>query len=173
MSKANTMFVANIIIENNTLYSHLFEFILRNEEPLSRRAVWISDYVLEKRPLLFTNKRICTYIDKLEEFSHEALRRHGLRMLSNYKIPESHEGILLDKCFKFLLETGSSTATKVWAMDILYNFSKEEPDLIPELIAAIEINLENATSGLKNHSEKLINKLRKQQFYRKLENGEL
>ena len=49
-------------------------------------------------------------------------------------------------------------------MEILYELSEEEPDLKQELITAIEMNLDFASSGLKNKAVKMLKRLKKQEF---------
>jgi len=168
MSKANTLFARDLILADTELFKALFNMILRDAEPLSRRAIWIMDYVLEAQPNLLSKTYLVKLIDNLNNYSHEALIRHSLRIIARYKIPESHSAKLLNTCFDYLLEPKTSIASKAWSMDILYEFSEEEPDLKQELITAIEMNLEHASAGIKNKAVKMIKKLKKQVFLRSL-----
>ena len=50
-------------------------------------------------------------------------------------------------CFRFVLSSFESVATRVYSMEILYNITKHEPDLKNELILVLEeviINSEKA-----------------------------
>jgi predicted transcriptional regulator len=165
MSKANTLFARNLVLADTDLFKPLFNMVLRDEEPLSRRAIWIMDYVVEAQPDLLSKTYIIKLIDNLNNYSHEALIRHSLRIIARYKIPESHQGQLLNSCFDYLIDPKTSIASKAWSMDILYKFSEEEPDLKQELIMAIEINLEHASPGIKNKASKMLKKLKKQVYH--------
>jgi len=164
MSKANTLFARDIVLSDPRLFKALFNMIIRDSEPLSRRAIWILDYVLEEQPQLLENDHLKKLIDNLNNYSHEALIRHSLRIIARYKLPESHAGKLLNTCFDYLLNPKTSIASKAWSMEILYELSEEEPDLKQELITAIEMNLDFASSGLKNKAVKMLKRLKKQEF---------
>jgi hypothetical protein len=162
MSKANTLFVRDIILKEPALFDLLFKMVIRDSEPLSRRAIWIMDHLLEAKPELLNDNHIKQLIDNLLNYSHEGMLRHSLRILAHFEIPESHEGKLLNTCFNLLQNPKTSIASKAWCMDILYTFSEEEPELKPELVNAIEMNLDYASAGIKNKASKILSKLRKQ-----------
>lgn len=165
MSKANTLFVCDLVLADTELFKPLFNMVLRDAEPLSRRAIWIMDYVVEAQPQLLNNAYLIKLVDNLNNYSHEALIRHSLRIIARHKIPESQQGKLLNSCFDYLIDPKTSIASKAWSMDIIYDFSEEEPVLKQELIMAIEINLEHASPGIKNKASKMLKKLKKQVFH--------
>ena len=158
MSRRNIDFVVDIVRNNPQLFDELFTMVIQNTEPLSRRAIWALDHCAEKEPKLILPK-IQKLIEAFPKFKHDGLKRHSLRILRNYEIPEEKIITMIDLCFGLLHSTKESIAVKVHAMDILYRLSEKEPGLKPELAAAIEFQLHEASSGLKNHSEKLLKKL--------------
>ena len=158
MSRRNIDFVVEIILNNPHLFDELFTMVIQNKEPISRRAIWALDHCTEKEPKLMLSK-IEGLIEAFPNFKHDGLKRHSLRVLRNYEIPEEKIIVMIDLCFGLLHSRKESIAVKVHAMDILYTLSKKEPGLKPELAAAIEFQLHDASSGLKNHSEKLLNKI--------------
>ncbi len=160
MSKANTLFVRDIIINEPALFDALFKMVIQDAEPLSRRAIWIMDHLLEVRPRFLNDNQIKQLIDNIYNYSHEGLVRHSLRILAHYKIPESDAGKLLNTCFDLLQNPKTSIASKAWCIDILYTFSEQEPELKHELISAVEMNLEYASAGIKNKAGKILKRLR-------------
>jgi len=164
MSKANTLFVRDIILKEPALFNSLFKMVIRDSEPLSRRAIWIMDHLLEAKPELLNDNHIKQLIDNIPNYSHQGMQRHSLRILAHFKIPGSHAGKLLNICFNLLQNPKTSIASKAWCMDILYTFSEQEPELKPELISAIEMNLELASPGIKNKAGKILKRLRKEVF---------
>ena len=162
MSRNNVDFVGNIVLTKPELFDELFKMVLGNREPLSRRAIWSLDYCAELQPDLLDENKLRLLIESIPNYAHTGLVRHSLRILTRYKIPESHTGKLISLCFDLLLEPKTTIASKAWCMDILYNFSEKEPLLKSELIAAIEFQQENASAGIKNKSRKILSKLYKE-----------
>lgn len=159
-SRATTDYVKDIIFQKPELYEEVFELVLQNEEPYSRRAIWVFDAVDEElngvaKPFL------PLLIDKLDAFEHDGLKRHSMRLLSRHKIPEEQTVKVLDYCFK-MLTLYEAAAIKVHAMQILYNLSQKEPDLKHELISAIELTVQEGTTGVKNRGQRMLKKLRKE-----------
>ena len=144
MSRANTDFVRDIVLNNEGYFDILFQIVIKNEEPVSRRAIWSLDYCTEHSPNLLTDTQKQLLIDNIYNFSHEGLVRHSLRIIARYEISEAYAGKLVNICFDLLLNPKSSIASKAWCMDILYKFSLKETAIIPELIAAIEFQSETA-----------------------------
>ncbi len=162
MSRRNIDFVVEIVQNNPQLFDELFEMVIQNTEPLSRGAIWALDHCAEKEPKLMLPK-IQELIEAFPAFKHDGLKRHSLRILRNYEIPEEKIITMIDLCFGLLHSPKESIAVKVHAMDILYRLSEKEPGLKPELAAAIEFQLHEASAGLKNHSEKLLKKIYKEE----------
>lgn len=159
-SRANTDYVKGIIFQKPELYEELFELVLENEDPHSRRAIWVFDACDEElsgvaRPFL---PRL---IDHLDVFDHDGMKRHSLRILSRHELPERQTVQVLDFCFK-MLTLFEAAAIKVHAMQILYNISQKEPGLKPELISAIELAIQEGTTGVKNRGNRMLKKLRKE-----------
>jgi hypothetical protein len=159
MSRSNVDFVRDVVLSTHGLFDRLFEMVIANKEPLSRRAIWSLDYCCEKRPELITDYHKLQLIKKFHEFSHPGLQRHSLRILARYEIPETKAGEFVSLCFDLLLDPKTSIASRAWCMDILYKFSQKEPDLKSELITAIEFQQENASAGIKNKSRRMLKKL--------------
>lgn len=159
MSKSNTLFVRDIVLNDLGLFDELFKIVISNREPISRRAIWSLDYCIEKSPKLLKDSQKIQLIEMLESFCHEGLLRHSLRILARYHIPDSHQGKLINFCFDILLNQKSSIASKAWSMEILYDFSLKEPEIKPELIAAIEFQRETTSAGIKNKIGKMLKKL--------------
>lgn len=159
-SRANTDYVKNIIHQKPEIYEDLFELVLKNEEPYSRRAIWVFDSCDEERPGM-AKPFLPKLIDHLDKFDHDGMKRHSLRILSRNKIPEKQTVKVLDFCFK-MLTLFEAAAIKVHAMQILYNISQHVPELKPELISAIEMAVQEGTTGVKNRGYRMLKKLRKE-----------
>ena len=160
-SRRNTDLIADLVYQKPELFDELMKIYLRNEEPISRRAVWVVDTVAEKHPELLE-----PYLESIAEtlpvFGHDGLKRNSLRMLARSPLPQIHLGELMNTCFDWLLSPKESVAVKVYAMDILYRMSEEEPALKKELADSIEWRLAEGTPGFRAHGMKLLKKLNKE-----------
>jgi hypothetical protein len=166
-SRRNTDLIADIIYNRPELFDELVEIFLRNEEPVSRRAVWVVDTVTEKHPHLLD-----PYIEPIAEmlpgFTHDGLKRVSLRMLSRSPLPQNQLGGLMNLCFDWLVSPKESVAVKVYSMEILYRISQDEPELKKELADSIEWRIAEGTPGFKNRGMKTLKKL-----YREMGPGSL
>ena len=135
--------IANIAISeverNPALYEEAWELVARDKYPISMRAVRIVDECAEKNPLL-----IEPFLDEiillLPEFKVDGVKRGLLRFFVNskFRLTANQRGRLVEVCFEFLMAAGSSIAIRYYSLAILYNISKKEKSLKPELLDAIE-----------------------------------
>jgi hypothetical protein len=166
-SRRNTDLIADIVLQKPELFEELVNIYLRNVEPLSRRAVWAVDTVAEKRPELLESY-LESIIETLPDFGHDGLKRNSLRMLARSPLPQKYLGDLMNICFDWLISPKESVAVKVYAMEILYRMSNDEPELKKELADSIEWRIAEETPGFKNHGLKLLKKLNKEMNTRKV-----
>ncbi len=159
-SRANTDYVKEIIYQKPELYEELFELVLKNEDPYSRRAIWVFDSCDEELPGV-AKPFLPRLIANLNLFDHDGMKRHSLRILSRHKIPDDQKVKVIDFCFQ-MLTLFEAAAIKVHAMQILYNISQKEPGLKPELISAIELAMQEGTTGVKNRGNRMLKKLYKE-----------
>ncbi len=158
-SRANTDFVLNIILQKPELLNELIDLVSLKEEPFSRRAIWVLDICDEGHPQLI-EPFIGVIIENLTLGGHDAYKRHSLRILSRHKIPEIYEVEVFDFCLRII--TGNEAAApKFHAINILYQFADNVPGLKHEIIAAIEIGIQEGSVGLKNIGQKTLKKLNK------------
>jgi hypothetical protein len=157
-SRRNTDVVAGLVFQRPELFAELVRIYLKNEEPVSRRAVWVVDTVAEKLPGL-----VLPYLDpiceKLPCFCHDGLKRNTLRILVRSPLPPNHLGPLASLCFDWLTSPGESVAVKVYCMEILYKLSQTEKDLKKELADSIIWRIEEETPGFRAHGKRVLKKL--------------
>jgi len=160
-SRRNTDLIADLVFSKPELFEELVSIYLRNEEPVSRRAVWVVDTVAEKLPQLL-DRHLGSIVKALPSFNHDGLKRVSLRMLSRAPLPQNYMGELMNLCFDWLISQKESVAVKVYAMEILYRMSQTEPELKKELADSIEWRIAEGTPGFKNRGLKTLKKLYKE-----------
>jgi hypothetical protein len=162
-SRANTDMVIGIIMSKPRLFNDLWEIMMLNQDPLSRRAAWVADYCAESCPD-FLIGRIELLAAAVSSFRSDGLKRHGLRILSRSDLPVENLGPLTDVCFKWLQSPKESVAVKMYSMVILHRVTAIFPELARELFDIIDIQLHEATPGFINCGRKIMMKLSKSGF---------
>lgn len=151
--------VVDLVSQKPDIFNDIFEIYLLNEEPVSRYAAWVADTYSEFHPGCEKN-----YLERvilaLASFRHDALKRHGLRMLSRNPLPEEpYLGLLVKHCFEWLVSPQEAVAVKVFSMEILYAVSRAEPALKHELADSIEWRISEEKPAFKNKAAKILKKL--------------
>lgn len=154
-SRRNIDQIIDMALGNHQIFEDLWNIFVKNKNPESRRAAWVIDILTENSQLLDESK-LDALPPMLPKFRHEGMKRHTLRMIERNKISDKNKGELVDQCFQYLESKSASVAVKMYSIKILKNVAKDEPDLIRELIDIIEIQLPDATPGLRNIGRKTI-----------------
>ena len=101
-------------------------------------------------------------IQGLEEPRIDAYKRNVMRIFQTAEIPEDYEGHLFDKAFTYLESKTEPIAVKAFAMTVARRIAIKHPDLIPEVVEAIELMLEeNESAGVQNRGGHELKKLKK------------
>ena len=157
-SRAQTDFVAKVIFNHPALFLELWKLFMANEEPVSRRAAWVIDVCSEKNPEWIA-PLLNELIETIPAFSHDALKRHSLRILARSPLPAEKLGELATTCFNLLMLRNESVAAKMYCMEILYRISEMEPELKPELSDSISFQMVEGTPGIRSCGNRLLKKL--------------
>ena len=158
--------IADMVVKDIGADSKRFKELLnvcyKDEYPISMRASRIAYLIILNRPDM-----IMPYID---EFVQNLFTIKDISNLKNFlaivwivnpKLDDKKSGILVDKCFYWLASEQFTPAVKVYSMEILYNISKQFPDIIHELTSSIEDQMPVGSSGFKSRGLKILKKLRK------------
>jgi hypothetical protein len=127
---------------------------------ITQRAAWPLSYCVEKHPELLKPhwKKILAFVDK--PGIHDAVKRNVLRMFQFVRVPKAHQGRTVDLCFRLLSDSSEPVAIRVFAMTVLANIAREEPELKNELIPIIEDQLPFASAGFQSRSRKVLKQLK-------------
>jgi hypothetical protein len=90
---------------------------------------------------------------------NDAVKRNTLRLLQFVPIPKSLQGKTADLCFMFLSRPKEPIAVRVFAMTVLANMAKENPEMKNEIIPLIEDQLPFGSAGFKNRGMKVLRML--------------
>lgn len=160
-SKAQALFIADIIYQKPELVDELIAFTFAQTEPLSRRAAWPLRIIQDQYPELLKDK-IDQIIIHLKENHDFAVLRNVLALLISAKIPTEQQGFLLDYTTKIVLDQKSPVAVLVHASDLYIKLADREISLINELILMLDQLRPVKSGGIKaklTHIYKYLNRL--------------
>ncbi len=150
--------IIDAIEHKPSLFEELRAIYLSDEDPYNMKAAWALDVYTETHP-----ERMAPYAEemaaKLPQFKHDGMKRHTLRMLMRLPLPDRELGTLVNICFDWLASPRETAAAKVYAMEILYRVSHQEPDLKKELADTISWRLDEESPGIQNRGKKILKKL--------------
>ncbi len=136
----------------------LWEFATGSHER-AWRATWLMDKVYDEAPELI-RPYIPKMIKLIPSLKCESKQRQLLKLISCEPIPKNVSGKFINCCFDYLITSTTAVAVKVHAMQILFNFAQQEPDLKNELALVIEECMIEGTTGFNARGRKLLKKLR-------------
>jgi len=159
-SKANIVRIAQYIGDDAKRFSTLVDLFLNDKWRINQRAIWVMVYCAEAHPKLIY-PHLKALLENLQKpDAHNAARRNTTKILSVIDIPKKYQGQALDICFKFLLDMQEQIAVKIFSMQVVYNISINEPDLLQELAVVIEDQLPYGSAGFKARGKRILNEIR-------------
>jgi hypothetical protein len=160
LSRVNADYIANYIGTDAERFRELIQFVFENKPLLSERASWVVTNITDKHPEML-KPYLNQVVSKIHIFKHHGTRRNMLRSLASIDIPEKYHGKLFDDCYRWLQSKDELPAVKVHSMQILYNISKREPDLLRELQMIIEELTDHESAAIRSRSKEILKRLRK------------
>ena len=159
-SKITADMAVQTIGDNPVLFKKVLDFALEDKDVFAQRASRVVQLCDMKFPHLI-KPHLNEIITSLPGFQNGGLKRNILRLLSQRtnEFTEDQQGILLDVCYMFIMNSDEKPAIMVYSMDILYDISNQYPDLKNELISTIESQMPTASAGIKSRSKKMLKRL--------------
>ena len=114
-------------------FDELFLLFMSDEFIVVQRSAWMVSYCLEANSK-FVEKHFDNLVLQLQNPEvHNAVKRNTIRALQHLEIPEKHKGTIMNCCFNFVEDINEKAATKAFALTVLFNLSKEYPEILPEI----------------------------------------
>jgi len=159
-SKPQMEKIARYVGKDPKRFAELVAVFLAGPYRVTQRASWPLSSCVEHNPSLIKPhlKKILSYLYKEDE--HVAVRRNILRLLQYITIPRSLQGKTINLCFDFLNNPKEPIAVRVFAMTVLANLVKENPDLKNEIILIIEDQLPYGSAGFLSRGKKVLKQLK-------------
>ncbi len=141
-------------------FAQLVAVFLQGPYRVTQRAAWPLSYCVEEHPELLQPhwRKILAFVSK--PGIHDAVKRNTLRMFQFVRVPKVYQGPTANLCFRLLSDPSEPVAIRVFAMTVLANIAREEPELKNELVPIIEDQLPFASAGFLSRSRKVLKQLK-------------
>ncbi len=102
-------------------------------------------------------------IEKILQTKIDGVRRNFLKVIADVVDIEriTEPGILLNACFDWLITSSMPPATKIYAMTVIFKIGRNEPDILRELAATIEMIMDESEISMKTCGRKMLARIGK------------
>lgn len=166
-SRATMEMGALAVGEDPALFREVMDLSFSQPYPVNMRTARVVEICCEENP-----ERILPYleevIEKISISTTDGVKRSYLKIIDDYTGIDAIEdpGRLLQICFDWLLSPSEAASIRYHSLGILLKITGRYPELIPELISALSLIIEegNPSPGLENVCKKSLKMLRGQLF---------
>ena len=156
-SRALADLTANMVYDEPELFGVLMELALTGEKLYAQRASRVVEICSSRFPELM--KPYCSrVIRELKNLKDEGALRNLLKIIAEVPLRLSgrEKSILVNLCFDYLVSGKFPVAIRVYSMQILFNLSKEIPEIGDELARILEDQLPDETPGYRSRANKIL-----------------
>ena len=150
--------IKDICLKSTEYTQHLWEIAIENSYPASWRAAWVYAKVADINPEM-AKPHVLEIPKLLLAFTHDGQKRELLKVILLFPLIEQDMGLILNICFDWLASPKETAAVRVHSMQIVYEISKVEPDLQPELKLMLLQLMPDAEPGMLSRGTKILAKL--------------
>ncbi len=171
--RENRLRMANMVLNNPTLYDHLFNIGFKVHDPVSSKACWVLEFVYLDQPELiilyldqFTSNlkhlKLDSSIRPLAKISQLMVEAYFKKKPSAIKdaLTDTHLELITEACFDWLIQD-EKVAAKVYSMYTLYHLGKKYDWIYPQLRPVIEKDYNKGSAGYKAATRKVLGWIKK------------
>ena len=148
------------VCEDKLRFRQLMGYFYSGDTWLTQRSTLIILACAKEKPQWISGQ-IPQMVKILNRKLPISLKRNILRILQYQPIPEALWGHTADQCFNFLSSSREAVAVKAFSMTVIYNLTKQLPDLARELRLLIEEQYDLGSAGFKARGRRVLNQLQK------------
>lgn len=153
----------NYVLTNPNEFNNLIKLSFGTSQPEGWRSAWVLAELVKKHKGLL--QKIAPYsskiIDSFTSFKHSGQSREYMKVVQLLDLSEEEMGVLLNLCFDWLIDKNVDVAIRVHCMQIIFDYSRKEPDLGQELRLILEQEMEYGTPGFKGRAKKILGQIDK------------
>jgi hypothetical protein len=158
-SKRQTLKIAAYAASHSKRFAKLMGLFLGNDYKVTQRAGWALTWAVHSEPRLLK-----PWTGKLvkglgREGLHPAVKRNTLRVLCEVSIPKKYQGLVFTRCLGYMSSGSEPIAVRVFAMSVLGNICRQEPELKREVVMAIEGIMPYSSPAIRSRARKILEEL--------------
>ncbi|MFA7275076.1 MAG: hypothetical protein WC044_14495 [Crocinitomicaceae bacterium] len=138
----NFSYYVDFFLKNETELQALIEISFQtSDEKYCSHGTWVCAHIAEKDNSVFVPLQ-----GKIMHFLQTEKLQSGLRnwmkVLTFVPLKEEYEGEMIDLCVKFIENSSNKVALHVYAMMNLIPLMKKYPEILPEILALLDLHSE-------------------------------
>ncbi|MEE4256297.1 MAG: hypothetical protein V2I47_04605 [Bacteroidales bacterium] len=158
--RATADVAVDVISQKPELFIEAYQLCMAQEGKMAMRAARVVWLVAEHMPEIF-EPYFEDMVYKLGGLTHSSVKRCMLKILSVYELSgkEDYHGLIIEACFKYMNDPGEEVAIRGYSIAVLEKMLKIYPEIAGELMAAMQILIDNGPDTLARYSQKKLNEL--------------
>lgn len=159
-SRALADLTANMVYDKPELFDSLVDVALSGEKLYAQRASRIMCICSARFPELF-RPHCSRVIRELITNRSEGAIRNLLKIIAEVpvKLSAKDKVILMNLCFDYLVSDAYPVAIHVFSMQVLFNLSREVPEIGEELFRILEDKIPDASAGYRSRARRIMRRL--------------
>lgn len=159
-SRAAGDMAVEIIIAHPEIFQQAYEMCMAQEGSRALRAARVVQLIAEKQPVIF-EPYFSEMIGRLPALKHNAVKRSMLKILTFYDLPQDEDlhGAIIDYCFMRMNDSGEEIAIRAYSVMTLRRLSRIYPEISSELMAGLQMMVDNAKDTLSDWADKKLKEL--------------
>lgn len=155
-SKENALRIASYAVQSKQYFKELMDCYTDSDYRISQRAAWSVSWAAKNKPAMI-EPYMGVLVKRLQEPGvHPAVIRNAVRILEDISIPEKFHGDVMNSCFTFIETPATPAAIKAFSLTVLFNLSKQYPEIKPELKLIIEERWDTETAAFRSRGRKIL-----------------
>ncbi|HMH34312.1 MAG TPA: hypothetical protein VK543_14840 [Puia sp.] len=155
-SKAQTEKIVRYVGNDPKRFAELIKLFFEGEYRITQRAAWPMSYCVRAHPALI-KPYFKPLVKNLEKKNlHDAVIRNSLRLLQDIAIPKVYHGRLMTICFDYIQSNEMPQAIKAFSLSILHNFSKQYPEILPELKLIVQERWPHEKAAFRSRGKRIL-----------------
>ena len=159
-SRAAADMAVDIIRQKPEMFDDAYRMCMAQEGKMAMRAARVVQLIAEEYPALF-DPYFEDLVHRLPSLSHSSVKRSMMKILSFYDYGDNEElhGIIIDTSFRWMNDFDEEIAVRAYSILVLQRFTKIYPEISGELIAALQILIENAKETLSKYAGRVLKEI--------------
>ena len=162
VSKNNAERIAQYACSSKENFAELVDCFTSSNKRLAQVAGYSLNKAVKLKPELVKPhlKVILAQLDRNDV--HGAVIRNAVNILELIDIPEKYHGAVMNKSFAFIEDPSAEIAVRASSLTVLFNLSKNYPEIRDELKLIIESKWDTETAAFKSRGRKILHAFSKQ-----------